>query len=150
MAGIFWKAQTAEITSGTTVKTLLQVASGAAVNLMVKEIIVSFKGTVNTDAPILVEVLKQTSGGTMTSLTVRKTNNNAASLSMTASHTATAEPTDSGAVFDRQEVHPQGGRYYWVPPNNSPGLEVAAGERLGLRVTAGVSVSAICSFAGEE
>jgi len=150
MAGIFWSAQTAEITTGTTVKTLLQVASGAAVNLMVKEIICSFKGTVNTDAPILVEVLKQTGAGTMSALTVRKINNNAASLSMTALHTATIEPVDGGVVLDRQEVHPQGGRYYWVPPNNCPGLEVEAGARLGLRVTAAVSVSALASMKGEE
>lgn len=148
MAGILATAQTPEITTGTGKITLLQLVAPANQRLRVKEISVSFKGVVNTDAPILVQVLRQTTAGTMTALTPQKMNeNDGETLQATAQHTASSEPTGSTEVMG-EEVHPQGG-FLWQAPFGGE-LIVKGGNRVGIAVTAGASTSAKARMIFEE
>jgi hypothetical protein len=148
MAGVKAVAQTAEIATGTAKKTLLQLVAASNHRALVKEISVSFKGTSNTAAPILVQVLRQTDAGTMTSLTPAKLNTaDDETLQTTAQHTATAEPTGTSEVMG-EEVHPQGG-YTWQAPFGGE-IVVPGGGRIGIAVTAGADVSAKARIIFEE
>ena len=149
MAGLLFYGQTAQITTGTAVKTLLQIVAATNVRVKVAEFSISFNGTSNTATPIFVEIVRQTSAGTMTSLTLRKNNtNDDETLQTTAQHTATVEPTDGGDVPFSETVHPQTG-YTWQSPFAREYI-VPGGTRLGLRVTAAASVSALARFGAEE
>lgn len=148
MAGVGFAAVTAEIATGTAAKTLAQVVAASNHRLLIKEISVSFQGTSNTAAPILVRVLRQTTAGTTSALTPVKTNSaDDETLQVTARHTATAEPTASDVLMT-ELVHPQTG-YTWQAPFGGE-LVVPGGGRLGIEVTAAASVDAIARFIGVE
>ncbi len=148
MAGILAVAQTAEIATGTAKKTLLQLVAATNTRVKVKEISVSFKGIVSTDAPILVQVLRQTDAGTASALTPRNMNeHDDETLQTTAQHTATAEPTGAVEIMG-EEVHPQGG-FTWQAPFGGE-ITIIGGNRIGIAVTAGVGVSAKARIVFEE
>lgn len=149
MAGLIGVAQTAEIATGTSKKTLLQIIAAANHRVKIKEISISFDGTSNTAAPILVQVLRQTdTPSSMTSLTPEKFNeSDQETLQTTAYHTATSEPTGTSAVL-RENVHPQGG-YTWQPGFGSE-LIIEGGNILGIAVTAGADVNAVVRVVFEE
>ena len=148
MAGVLATAQTAEISTGTAKKTLLQLIAAANQRVKVKEISVSFKGTSSTAAPILVQVLRQSDAGTVSSLTPQKMNEaDDETLQTTAGHTATVEPTGTTEILG-EEVHPQGG-YTWQAPFGGEVI-VKGGARLGIAVTAGADVSAKARVVFEE
>jgi len=148
MAGTFFKAVTGEIATGTSAKTLLQIVTAANHGALIKELSISFKGVSNTAAPVKVDILRQTTAGTMTGLTPVKDPDDAdETLQTTAQHTATAEPTASDVLMS-ELVHPQTG-YTWQAPFGQA-LKIGGGDRLGIRVTAGADVNAICRVVGEE
>lgn len=148
MAGLFFRAVTGEISTGVAAKTLLQLIAAANHRVLLHGFVISFKGIAPTDAPIKVDVLRQTTAGTMSSLTLVKHNNgDNETLQTTAQHTATAEPT-AGDVLDSFYVHPQGRREFTAAYRKE--TPILGGERLGIRVTAGVSVNAIVSADLEE
>lgn len=149
MAGVGFAATTAEIATGTSIKTLLQVVAAANHRIKIVEWSISFQGITATGAPILVEVLRQTTAGTTSALTPRKLDDSAdETLQVTARHDASAEPTDGGLVLYTELVHPQTG-YTWFAPVGREIL-IGGGDRLGLRVTAGASIDAIARMVGEE
>ncbi len=148
MAGIKAIAQTGEIATGTTKKTLLQIAAASNHRVLIKEISISFKGTSNTAAPVLVQVLRQTSAGTMTVLTPQKMNEaDDETLQTTAQHSATVEPDGASEVMG-EEVHPQCG-YTWQAPFGGE-IAIRGGDRLGIAVTAGTDVKAKTRMIFEE
>lgn len=148
MAGNRFKATKSGITTGTSAKTLLQVIAATNHKVLIDELSVSFNGTSNTAAPILVQVIRQTSAGTMTSLTgVKDPDDFDETLQTTFQHTASAEPT-SGDVLFEEYVHPQTG-YTWQA-GFGRAIQVGGGDRVGVVVTAGASVSATARVAGEE
>jgi hypothetical protein len=148
MAGIKAVAQTDEIATGTSKKTLLQLIAASNHRILVKEVSISFDGTSPTAAPILVEVARQTDAGTASSLTPVKIDQDGdETLQTTAQHTATAEPTE-GDVPMREKVHPQGG-YTWQAPFGGE-IVVNGGDRLGVVVTSGASVNAVARVVFEE
>ncbi len=148
MAGLGFSAVTAQINSTTSALTLLQVVAASNHRVLIKELSVSFEGVNNAHAPIQVDVLRQTTAGTMSSLTIVKANNgDDETLQTTAQHTATAEPT-AGDVLMRELVHPQTG-YTWQAPFGGE-IVVPGGTRLGIRVTAANAVDAVARVRGEE
>ena len=148
MAGIKAVAQTAEVSTGTSKKTILQLVAAANHRVLVKELSISFDGTSNTAAPILVEIARQSTAGTMTSLTPAKVDlDGDETLQTTAQHTATAEPTETDVLM-AENVHPQGG-YTWQAPFAGE-IVINGGDRLGLAVTAGASVNAVARLGFEE
>jgi hypothetical protein len=148
MAGVKLVAVTAENATGVAKKTLLQIVAAANHRVLVKEVAISFKGIVNTNPPILVELYRQTDAGTMSALTPQKWNpGDDETLQTTAQENATVEPAGATVIF-REEVHPQGG-YTWQLPFGWD-ISVPGGTRLGVAVTATVSVSAIARTLCEE
>lgn len=141
-------AKLSGVATGTSAKTLIQLVAAANHAIKITEIGCSFAGITNTDAPILVELLRQTDAGTMTSLTPKKADDSIAdTLDTTAQHTATAEPTGSDVIRDWR-VHPQTGLVEQI--SDMAPIIVGAGDRIGLRVTAGVSVTCASYLCFEE
>lgn len=94
--------------------------------------------------------MKQTSAGTFSNTTtlVKEDASYAETIQTVGKDTASAEPTDSGAVLTLEYVHPQTG-FLWQAPFGGEYIVIGAG-RLGLRVTAAASVTAGSRFVGEE
>jgi len=148
MAGVNAVAQTVECTTGTSVITLLQLLAATNQRVKVKEISISFQGISNTAMPIQVDVLRQATAGTMSALTPVKENaSDQETLQTTAQYLATVEPTPGNIVMT-ENVHPQGG-YTWQAPFGGE-IIVQGGTRLGLRVTAGASTTAVARMVFEE
>lgn len=143
MAGLRVRANTAQVATGTSLKTIMQIVAAANHRVVIPQISVSFEGVTTTDAPIDVQIMRQSTAGTMTSLTLTKDNDSDdETIQTTAQHTATVEPT-AGDVLARKLVHPQG-RADFGP------FVVKGGGRLGITTTAGVSVDCIVSALIEE
>lgn len=148
MSGVRWKLATAEVATGTSLKTIAQAVAAANHGALVDEISVSFQGVSNTGEPILVEVVRQTDAGTTSALTpVKDPDDTDETLQLTARHTATAEPTTTDVLM-REFVHPQTG-WTWQAPFGRQ-IKIGGGDRLGVRVTAGADVGCLVRMAGEE
>lgn len=136
MAGVLLRASSGEqaIANG---KTLLQVVAAAGHRVRVQGWGISFKGTSATDPPVLVQIVRQTTAGTMTAGTTgtnitRKNDTDAETIQTTTRVNATVEPTTTDVVDDF-EVHPQTGYRVFFPQGQE--IYIPNGERLGLKVT---------------
>lgn len=149
MAGILARANAAEVATTTSTKTIVQLVAPTNQRLKVWQWGVGFKGITNSDAPIKVDLVEQSTAGTSSALsTVREPDGGSETLQGTAREAVTVEPTLT-SVLESHEIHPQGGSFDWVAPQINPIL-MAGGKRLGIRVTAGVSVSCTAYFRYEE
>lgn len=142
MAGVLLTASTAEVAlSAATAKTILQVVAASNHRVKVLGWGVYFDGVSPTEAPVVVDLQRQTSAGTMTSLTPTKNNDSDdETLQTTAQHTATSEPS-SGDSLKKIEVHPQTG-YEWIAPFGQEVI-IKGGGRLGIKCTAPAACNAI-------
>ena len=148
MAGVLFTVSTGEIATGTSAKTMLQLVAASNHRVKVHEWSIAFKGINNAHSPVKVRLLRQSSAGTTSSLTVNKWDStDAETLQLTAGENATVEPT-ADCVLDAQEIHPQTG-YTWQAPFGRE-LVVPGGTRLGIEVTAANDVTAIATVKGEE
>lgn len=142
-------ANTSEIAlTANTAKTVLQIKAAANHRVKLLSWGVSFDGTVASNQPVVVELLRQTTAGTATTLTPVKLDESLGeTLQTTASHTATAEPT-AGNVLSRVDVHPQGGYEFIFPIGQE--IILAGNGRLGIRCTAPEAVNVIGKMQFEE
>jgi len=141
MAGLFLVQRYPETLSGTALKTLLQIATPANQRIRLWEISLSTKGVVASDPPGLVELLVQTTAGTMTANNPSAEDPSAAETPQTTgSRDASAEPTGA-AILRTWEIHPQGGGLIWQAASMADALILGGGRRVGLRVTFTVSIS---------
>jgi hypothetical protein len=150
MASNRFKARTDLIATGTSTKTLLQLVAAANHAILIDEWSISFDGTSNTAQPIRVDVLRQTTAGTMgTSASTIKFDPDSPeeTIQTTRQDTATAEPT-AGDILFTEHIHPQQG-YTWQAPAGRQ-IRVPGGGRLRLRVLAPAGVNAVARFCGEE
>lgn len=148
MAGVRFKGVTGKISTGTSKKTVMQVVAASNHAVLIDELSISFDGVSVTGTPILVEIARQTTAGTMSSLTPVKDPDDAAeTLQTTMQHTATAEPTE-GDVIMSEQVHPQSG-YTWQAPFGRE-IKIGGGDRLGIVVTAAADVNAVARVSGQE
>ena len=133
-----------------TATTLLQVVAPANQRLALKQVTIGFDGTVNTNTPVLVQLIRQTTAGTVSgsSATIkRKDDDIGTAVQTTVQDGFTAEPTYTDVVWS-ELVHPQTGVIYPLP---IPGeLIVKGGGRIGLVCTAPQPVNAIGTIEGEE
>ena len=150
MAGLRFRDVPAAITTGTSIKTMVQLLAATNQRVKVGECSMSFNGTSNTNSPIYIEMVKQTSAGTFSNTTtlVKEDAAYGETIQTVGKDTASAEPTDSGAVTLAEYVHPQTG-FLWQAPFGGEQIIVGAG-RLGFRQTAANSVSAGVRLVGEE
>jgi hypothetical protein len=130
-----------------TTKTIVQVVPGTNTPIRVVEIGVSFNGITTTDVPATVDLIRQSTAGTSSALTlVADQEQNTKTVVATALKTFTAEPT-AGNVLRTWYVTPLGGLLIMQFPL---GREVdALTSRIALRCnapTSAVSVNAYISF----
>lgn len=149
MAAFNGIAQTAEVAlAAATAKTVLQIVAPANHRLRILRWSVSFDGVSTTGEPVQVELIRQTTAGTMSALTpVPLDDSLAETLLATAQHTATVEPT-STSILDSIEVHPQDRHeavYVW-------GQEpiVGGADRVAIRCTAPAIVNVRAKIVWEE
>lgn len=148
MAGLLGVARIAEEAITTSAETLIQLVAPSNHRLKILEWGVFFDGVTATDSPIIVDILRQTTAGTSSSLTLVKWNDSDdETLLASALQDFTAEPT-AGDILESKEVHPQSG-YEKIYPLGQE-LIVKGGGRMGLRVTAGANVNAIAYIKYEE
>jgi hypothetical protein len=149
MAGVRFKAVTSEISTGTSAKTIMQLVAAANHGVLIDEISVSFKGTSNTASPVLVQVVRQGTAGTMSSIaSLAKDPADAdETLQVAGTQNATVEPTTT-ALLISEEVHPQTG-YTWQAPFGRQ-IKIGGGTRLGIVVTASADVQCVARVCGEE
>lgn len=140
-------ARQAGIATGTALKTLIQLLAATNVAVRLMEVGIGFHGTTNTNEPVLVQLNRQSTAGTMTSLTPLKLGSRSETLQTTAQHTATAEPTAGNIVTD-WTIHPQTGLVYQQPKGDE--IEIPGAGRLGLAVTAANNVNADAYMKFEE
>jgi hypothetical protein len=134
------------LVAGTT-KTIVQVVPGTNTPVRVVEIGVSFNGVTTTDVPVLVQLLRQTTAGTSSSLTlIADQESSSKSVVATGLKTFTAEPT-TGNILRDWYITPIAGLFVLQFPL---GREVdALTSRIALRCnapTSAVSVNAYISF----
>lgn len=152
MAGLFLHASSGEqaIANG---KTLLQIVAAANDRLRIQGWGFSIKGTSATDPPVLVQLVRQTTAGTMTAGTAgtnitKKNDIDPETVQTTVRINATVEPTTTD-VIESFEVHPQTGFYKLYPMGQE--IMVPNGERLGFKVTsATLTMTAVAECDLEE
>ena len=152
MAGVRVVAQTVEIPTGITTKTLLQILAAANHAAKLIEWSVSFDGISNVAAPIAVVLEFQTgtgSGGDV--LTAKKMNPDDSEVVQTTalSNIDGSTQPSSGDEIMGEQVHPQGG-YTWQAPFGGH-IKVPGGIRIGIKViTPGADVNAKVRMVFEE
>lgn len=135
-----------EAVAANVVETIVQGVASASKSIELVRWSVSFNGSVVTDAPVLVELLRLTSAGTSAAFTPVKLNPADDAPLLTARTSHTAEPV-AGEVLEKLYISPAGGMAYvqYAPDER---VKVAASGRLGIRVLGvnAVNVSAFMIF----
>lgn len=147
-----------KVTTGTAIKTLLQVATPSTIGLRVIEWGISFDGTSSSATPIQCELIDVNVAATVTAYAaadVVKFNgpNDAATLmtlgTSASGYTATAEGSITAArLLDYQNISPTSGYAKQFPLGREPA--VAASRFLRVRVTAAAAVNATAYVVWEE
>lgn len=150
-------AAIAPVTTGTAIKTLMQIATPATEDLIVVEWGISFDGT-TAATPIRCELVDTNVAATVTTYgandILKHNDPNAPTSLMTlgtsaSGFTATAEGTITGTrVLDYQLVAPTGQYIKQFPLGREP--RVAVSRFLRVRVTAGAAVNAVAYIIWEE
>lgn len=143
-----------KVTTGTAIKSLLQIATPSTTGITIIEWGISFDGSAAA-TPIAVELLQTDVAATVTSLTptVWGDPNAPASLCVggttATGYTASAEGTITATrVFDAQLIAPTNQYFKQFPLGREP--EVPISKFLRVRVTAGAAVNAYCYVIWEE
>lgn len=147
MAGVGVTASTAAITMTTAAGpiTALQLIAASNHRAIVKKIEVSMNGITAAEAPVLWDVVVQTTAGTMSSLTPGKKNSSDdEAVQTTAQHTATAEPTATTVLW-RGYYHEMTGGL--IPLFDIP---IPGGTRLGVRYTSGTLTGTVKGVVNAE
>jgi hypothetical protein len=148
MADMFGNFCTDEVAlTAATTRTVLQLLTAANRRTRIVGFGVFFDGTSSTNEPVVVELVRQTSAGTMSAGTAVKTRVVAETLQNTVTHSATVEPTSTD-VLERVNVHPQSGYEVRYPLGQEP--VVAASTRVGVRCTAPAGVNVVAKIFWEE
>lgn len=149
MSRLLFTGTTAEVAlTAATAKTILQVTAPSNHIVVLLAWGVYFDGISTTGEPVVVRLLRQTTAGTMTSLTLVKMHESRSeTIQSTAQHTATAEPT-AGNTLERMEIHPQQGFKDPFPLYQE--YEIQGGGRIGIECTAPANVNAIAWVKCEE
>jgi hypothetical protein len=120
-------------------KTIMMLVAPANQRVQCDGFSVSFDGVSATAEPVHVELVRFTTGGTMTAATPVRKGAGTETIQTTGFKNATAEPT-AGDVLRRYNIHPQTGAEYKYDPKE---IEMPGGTRLGLRCTVPVGGSTI-------
>jgi hypothetical protein len=132
------------ITGVSTAVTMLQLVASSTIDTVVRDISVTFDGTVVTNAPIDTQTLFQSTAGTPAGTTPAPTkvdNRTGTALLATAGFGAfSGEPTAGNEVF-RWHIHPQTGQLWQGTPYMDEIVIVASANRLGTKFATAPSAS---------
>lgn len=138
--------------SAATAKTVLQIASPANIGVAIRGLAISFDGTSGSSEPGSVELVVQTSAGTMSSATGQHDDRRATGLTIQSVFlkTATVEPTDGGVILRDWHIHPQTGVEFrwWLDEEIVIGGSSAV--RVGVRVNMPAAVNCRARLFCEE
>jgi hypothetical protein len=146
MAGLFWRATSggAIALTGGSAKTVCQIDAASNHREILREVALSFDGTSPTNAPGVIRFLRQTTDGTMTSVTpVLDDSTNDETIQAVVSKTATVEPT-AGNVLDEVTCHPQSNILLY------PNIVIPGGTKLGIECNFPDNVNVRWRVKGEE
>mgnify|MGYP001586203434 CR=1 FL=1 len=150
MSGLRWTITTTEIACpANSPKTILQIITPSshhrALGLGWG---IYFDSTSVQAQPAQIRLLRQTSVGTMTGISLVKDDAGMPeTIQSSAAFNATSEPT-AGSVLQRKEVHPQAGYEFLWPIGRE--LPMRGGEQIGIEVTAVDTVNATAWFWADE
>ncbi len=150
MAGNHFKGISPEVSTDTGgAKTHLEIVAAANHGFMMKRVSVAFQGITVTQEAYIVRLVRVTTTGTGTSITLVKTQEGwPDTIQATGKKNFTVEPT-LGDVIDEMPVHPQGG---WVDvvQFDSPTF-IQGGKGLAVViVSSAISIDCTCTIAAEE
>lgn len=146
--GVYTARDSAVALVAATTKSIVQVVAGSTKPLRVIEIGISFDGTSGSATPVAVDVLRQTTAGTSSALTIVQENPQTEAQIATALKTFTAEPT-AGDLLRTWYVTPAGGLFVMqFPLGREPVIGVSG--RLGIRCNAPAVVNATAYITFEE
>ena len=147
MAGRFGSV-TVEVSAGAaSAITAIQLIAAANHAVRILGFDISPAGTTNTDAPIAVQIERQTNAGTVTAGTMVKMDDSVAdTLDTTAGVDATSEPT-TGDVIMKTRIHPQTYKQIFF---TNPELIIGESARVGIVLTAAVTVTVAVTVFFEE
>lgn len=146
MAGLICTATFQTINTGTADITLLMVKAPTNQRLKIRGWGLSFAGQDNLGAPIQCQLLRVSSDGTGTSVTIVKQDDDAAETIQavaTEAYGGSNEPT-AGDVLRRRFVHPQTGWEYIVAEPEE--LIVRGGQRIALKAIAPAAAINCCGY----
>jgi hypothetical protein len=150
MAGVIGVANTSEVAlTAATARTVIQIVSAAHSPIKIKEWGVFFDSTSVSAEPVQVRLLRQSSAGTMSSLTPVERTITGVTLTTTAQHTATVEP-GAGNVLAVREVHPQSGYQEKFAPGDEIIVGGTSAARIGIECTAPAGVNVRAEIVFEE
>ena len=149
MSAFIGSAQIAEeALAAATAETVIQLVAPSNHRVKVLRWGVFFDGTSVTAEPVQIRLLRQTTAGTATALTLVKMDDSLAeTLQTSAQHDFTAEPTP-GDVLESFNVHPQQGIEIMYPLGQEP--IIGGGDRMGLELTAPAAVNCRAFMVFEE
>jgi hypothetical protein len=149
MAGINGVAQAGELAvTASTEKCLVQIVAPANHRVKVRGFGVFFDGTSVSAEPVRVQLLRQTSAGTMSALTPAQEIPVSETIQTTALKDGSGTVPTAGDVLATFEVHPQSGYEKMYPLGQE--IIVPGGGRLGINVLAGANVNATAAIYFEE
>lgn len=138
----------AAITTGTSLKTLMELQTASTGRATVVSWWVEFNGTTAANAPILVELVRASAGITGTTVTAVKYKDYAPAAAVTVKHTASGEGTATD-VLEAHYVPPTSGLIVQYPLGREPEIPISGFLRLRVTAASG-SVSANVGFVWEE
>ena len=113
-------------------QTGMQLLAAANHKVKITEIGISGQGVSNTDAPLNVQLLRQTTSGTCSASTEVLLDADAGvTIQTVATEDCSSEPT-AGDILHRWFIHPQAGMVWVPPPGTEPIISTIA--RLGVRI----------------
>lgn len=131
-----------------TAKTVLQLSTPANHRVRILGISIFFSGTDATAAKATVNLTRQTNAGTMSAVTIEKTDTSISETVQTAAtQNASVEPTPTGGPLRTYRVSPVDGLIHTLDVND---LIVGGGTRLGVIVTAPAVVDVTVELFFEE
>lgn len=135
--------------SGGVAKTALQLVPPANQADMLKGLQQTFDGTSSTATPGLCQLVRQSTAGTMSAATIRKSprSDEGETIQSTAQYNATAEPT-AGDIDRMFHCHPQLGFIYEFPYGDY--YKVPGGGRVGMKFNFAAAVNVMASMWFDE
>lgn len=140
----------AEALGDAAAETLIQLIGATTTKAKIAAWGISFDGTVATNTPVRVRLLRQSTAASGTGATEVKFDPDAPNAGCAATHSIASNPT-AGDVIEDVYVHPQGGIYIKeYIPGREPVLDNLTTSRIGIEANAPQAVNCVAWIHWEE